>query len=82
MAKLGPSTNGSYGNKDGWQAVGHDQRHESIEGFAHFYEFQVGGVVLMPTTGKLMTIPGKLENPDQGYRYRFLHEEEIAKPGY
>ncbi len=82
MAKVGPTTNGSYGNKDGWQAVGYDQRHESIEGFAHFHEFQVGGVVLMPTTGKLMTIPGKLEKPDQGYRSRFVHEEETAQPGY
>lgn len=82
MAKLGPSTNGHYGNEDGWQAVGYDHRHGSIEGFAHFHEFQVGGIVMMPTSGKLITIPGKLEEPDKGYRSSFSHDDEIAKPGY
>ena len=82
MAKLGPSTNGHYGNKSGWEAVGYDQRHGSIEGFVHFHEFQIGGVSLMPTTGVLKTIPGDLEDPDEGYRSRFSHQDEIAKPGY
>jgi predicted alpha-1,2-mannosidase len=82
MAKPGPSTNGHYGNKQGWEAVGYDFRDSSIEGFPNFHEFQVGGVVFMPTTGKLKTIPGKLENPDQGYRSAFDRKKEIAKPGY
>lgn len=42
MAKLAPSTNGHYGNKNGWEAVGYDARHNSIEGFVHFHEWQVG----------------------------------------
>src|SRR5687768_13543062 len=42
MAKPAPSTNGSYGNEQGWEAVGYDERHESIEGFANFHEFQIG----------------------------------------
>lgn len=82
MAKPAPSTNGHYGNKWGWEAVGYDDRHESIEGFANVHEFQLGGIVLMPTTGKLMTTPGKLENPDFGYRSRFKKDSEIAQPGY
>jgi predicted alpha-1,2-mannosidase len=82
MAKPAPSTNGHYGNKNGWEAVGYDERHESIEGFANVHEFQLGGIVLMPTTGKLQTIPGKLENPDVGYRSRFDKKSEIAEPGY
>jgi putative alpha-1,2-mannosidase len=52
MAKLGPSTDGSYGNKSGWEAVGYEDRHTSIEGFACLHEFQVGGVML-PVAGKL-----------------------------
>src|SRR5687768_15932575 len=40
MAKPAPSTNGSYGNAQGWEAVGYDERHESIEGFSNFHEFQ------------------------------------------
>jgi predicted alpha-1,2-mannosidase len=82
MAKPGPSTNGHYGNRSGWEAVGYDYRHSSIEGFPNFHEFQVGGIVFMPTTGKLKTVPGKLETPDLGYRSRFDRKDEIARPGY
>jgi len=83
MAKPGPSTNGSLGNADGWQATGYDYRDSSIEGFVCTHEFQVGGISLMPTTGKLITIPG---NPDgtgeKGYRSAFSHDEETATAGY
>lgn len=82
LAKPGPSTNGHYGNKDGWEAVGYDSRHNSIEGFANLHEFQVGGIVTAPITGKLQTIPGKLENPDEGYRSRFDKKDEFATAGY
>ncbi|WP_210416862.1 GH92 family glycosyl hydrolase [Echinicola soli] len=82
MAKLGPSTNGSYGNKSGWEAVGYDGRHESIEGFANLHEFQIGGFLFTATTGKLYTVPGTLEKPDEGYRSRFDKEDEVATPGY
>ncbi|MEO6916732.1 MAG: glycoside hydrolase domain-containing protein, partial [Chitinophagaceae bacterium] len=82
MAKPAPSTNGSYGNLNGWEAVGYDERHTSIEGFANIHEFQVGGIVFAPTTGKLQTLAGKLETPDQGYRSRFDKKDEIATAGY
>lgn len=82
MAKLAPTTDGHYGNPSGWEAVGYDCRHGSIEGFASFHEFQVGGVVVAPTTGDIQTVPGSLENPESGYRSRFRKEEETARPGY
>ncbi len=82
MAKPAPATNGSYGNVHGWDATGYDFRHTSIEGFPNFHEFQVGGVVFAPITGKLQTIPGKLENPDEGYRSRFDKKDEISTAGY
>lgn len=82
MAKAAPSTNGSYGNAHGWDAVGYDERHNSIEGFANFHEFQIGGVVFAPITGKLQTLAGKLEDPEGGYRSRFDREDEHATPGY
>lgn len=82
MAKLAPTTDGHLGNPGGWQAVGYDARHTSIEGFANFHEFQVGGVVLAPTVGALQTVPGDLENPESGYRSRFDKEDEVAQPGY
>ena len=82
MAKPAPSTNGSYGNVHGWDATGYDTRHTSIEGFPNFHEFQVGGIVFAPITGKLQTTPGKLENPDGGYRSRFDKKDETATAGY
>ncbi|MEI6945703.1 GH92 family glycosyl hydrolase [Paraflavisolibacter sp. H34] len=82
MAKPAPSTNGSYGNFHGWDATGYDHRHESIEGFPNFHEFQIGGVVFAPITGPLQTTPGKLENPDDGYRSRFDRKDEQATAGY
>ena len=83
MAKPGPSTNGSLGNADGWQATGYDYRDTSIEGFVCTHEFQVGGITIAPSTGLLLTTPG---NPDgtgpRGYRSGFSHEREFATAGY
>ena len=83
MAKPGPSTNGSLGNADGWQATGYDYRDTSIEGFVCTHEFQVGGITVAPSTGQLRTLPG---NPDgtgpKGYRSAYSHDQEYAMAGY
>jgi predicted alpha-1,2-mannosidase len=81
MAKLAPHTN-AYESLGSWLPGGYDDRHTSIEGFGHFHEFQIGGVVVMPTVGELKTIPGTLENPDEGYRSRFDKKDEHSEPGY
>ena len=81
MAKLAPHTN-AYGSAGGWLPCGYDDRQHSIEGFGHFHEFQIGGVVTMPTVGKIKTVPGTLDDPDGGYRSRFDKKDEIAQPGY
>ena len=82
MAKPAPSTNGSLGNKSGWEATGYDYRDNTIEGFPCLHEFQIGGILLMPTVGTVKNIPGKLETPDEGYRSRFDKKDEYATPGY
>lgn len=86
MAKLAPSTDGHYGNPSGWEAVGYDVRHKSIEGFVHFHEWQVGGVSVMPATGRRLLVPGDLEDAEKGikkgYRSLFDHKDEVARPGY
>lgn len=82
MAKLAPSTNGHYGNASGWEAVGYDTRQNSIEGFVHFHEWQVGGVSYMPTTGELKVKPGDLKDTNSGYRSKFDRKNEQAEPGY
>jgi putative alpha-1,2-mannosidase len=83
MAKPAPSTNGHIGNKSGWEATGYDYRDQSIEGFPCLHEFQIGGIVLMPTTGSLKTIPGAVDDSTGiGYRSRFDRTDEIATAGY
>lgn len=83
LAKPGPSTNGHIGNKWGWEATGYDYRDTSIEGFPCLHEFQVGGIVLMPTNGDLCTVPGlPTDSVKTGYRSKFNRDNEIARPGY
>lgn len=82
MAKLAPTTDGHLGNPGGWQAVGYDYRHNTIEGFANLHEFQVGGVVFAPTVGEIQTTPGDTDKPGSGYRSRFDRNTEVATPGY
>ncbi len=82
MAKPAPSTNGSLGNANGWEATGYDYRDSSIEGFANFHEFQVGGIVFAPSVGELQTVAGTPENPESGYRSRFDRKDEICTAGY
>ena len=81
MAKLAPHTN-AYNSPGAWMPCGYDDRHTSIEGFGHFHEFQVGGLVTMPTVGDIKTVPGTLEDPDAGYRSRFDKADEKAEAGY
>ena len=81
MAKLAPHTN-AYNSLGSWGPTGYDDRHTSIEGFGHFHEFQIGGLVYMPIVGDLKTVPGTLEDPDSGYRSQFNKSNESAKPGY
>ena len=82
MAKLGASTNGTYGNKEGWEAVGYEDGHTSIDGFPCLHEFQIGGIALMPIVGKAWTVPGRMDAPAEGWRSTFDKAAETASPGY
>lgn len=76
MVKLSPDN-----QQKGWKA-GYEYKINNISGFSHLHSWTMGGLLMMPTTGKLQIIPGKEKNPDLGYRSRFSHENEIAKAGY
>lgn len=74
---------------EGWTyCAGYVYSESSIMGFSHTHWSGVGMVnggeiLLMPTTStKLKIVPGSLENPDEGYRSRFDHNDETASPGY
>ena len=73
----------------GWTyCAGYVYSGTSIMGFSHTHWSGVGmtnggDVLLMPVTGKkLQIVPGPQNNPDEGYRSRFSHEDETASPGY
>jgi predicted alpha-1,2-mannosidase len=83
MVQLSPDT-----GTEGWDwCSGYHYSDSSLLGFSHLHRSGMGAgdwgdVLLVPTTGELKITPGSKENPDEGYRSRFSHEEETASPGY
>lgn len=67
---------------------GYSDEHTSIEGFAFTqmsgvgWYGDLGNFLVMPTTGKLKTISGSLEHPENGYRSRYDKDSEVATAGY
>jgi len=83
MVQLSPDT-----GTEGWDwSSGYHYSDSSLLGFSHLHRSGMGAgdwgdVLLIPTTGELKVTPGSKENPGEGYRSRFSHEEETASPGY
>lgn len=67
---------------------GYSYEHTSIEGFAFTqmsgigWYGDLGNFLVMPTTGELKTVAGPLDDPDKGYRSRYLKDDEKAAAGY
>ncbi len=76
MVKLSPDN-----ERRKWKA-GYEYLIENIAGFSHLHSWTMGGLLTMPTTGELKTVPGSENEPDKGYRSRFSHDNEFASPGY
>ncbi|MCD6304175.1 MAG: GH92 family glycosyl hydrolase, partial [Planctomycetes bacterium] len=76
MVKLSPDN-----QRRCWKA-GYEYTITNIAGFSHLHSWTMGGLLTMPTVGKLQVVPGGEKTPDAGYRSRFRHETEIARPGY
>src|SRR5215469_7843885 len=83
MVQLSPDT---YNNGWDW-CSGYHYSDSSIMGFSHTHLSGTGAsdmldFLLMPGTGPTKLFPGSRQNPGEGYRSRFSHEEEISVPGY
>jgi len=76
MVKLSPDN-----QELGWKA-GYEYDIDNIAGFSHLHSWTMAGLLCMPATGPLKTIPGTEKDPDRGYRSRFSHSTEEASPGY
>lgn len=67
---------------------GYSYEHNSIEGFALTqmsgvgWYGDLGNFLVMPTTGKLKTSAGTLDNPSVGYRSHYSKASEKASAGY
>ena len=83
MVQLSPDT-----FNEGWDwCSGYHYSDSSIMGFSHTHLSGTGNsdmldFLLMPGTGPAKIFPGLRQNPGEGYRSRFSHEEEFAEPGY
>jgi predicted alpha-1,2-mannosidase len=83
MVQVGPDT-----GVEGWDwCSGYHASDSSIMGFSHNHMSgtglpALGDVLIMPVTGEHRFEPGDKKTPEQGYRSRFSHETEVAKPGY
>jgi predicted alpha-1,2-mannosidase len=67
--------------------AGYQYADKTIVGFSHTHmngtgHSDLGDFLIMPTTGKVKFNPGTKDVPGSGYRSRFSHEKESAKPGY
>lgn len=68
-------------------ASGYDYNNPTIVGFSHTHLSGTGvadlfDILMMPTTGEIRTNAGDEKTPGSGYRSRFSHKEESARPGY
>ncbi len=81
MVQLSPDTRDST-----WDGCsGYHYSDSSILGFSHNHLTgtgcaDLGNILLMPTVGTLKLTPGA--RPGEGYRARFSHQDEVARPGY
>ena len=73
---------------DGWDwCSGYHISDTSIMGFSHTHLSGTGcgdllDFLVMAGTGPVKLDPGPRSNPDQGYRSRFDHTDEVIEPGY
>ena len=94
MVQLSPQTNfevmfkeGKYNSATYEYCAGYQYRDTTIIGFAHTNfsgtgHSDLGDLLVMPTTGKLVLDPIKTENGEKGFYSTFSHDNENSKAGY
>lgn len=95
MVQLSPQTNfevmfkddGSYNKATYEYCAGYQYRDTTIVGFAHTNfsgtgHSDLGDLLVMPTTGKLVLDPIKTKEGGKGFYSKFSHQNETAKAGY
>ena len=87
MVQVSPDTALKNVGKSYPWCAGYKYSDKTILGFSHTHfsgtgHSDLGDIMIMPTTGKLILEPGSENKPEEGYRSRFSHKKEFAEPGY
>ncbi|GAA0735322.1 GH92 family glycosyl hydrolase [Sphingomonas japonica] len=89
MVQLSPDTDTGCTIRDCYDhAAGYRHDDPTIQGFSHTHfsgsgHSDLGDFLVMPVAGDMVPIePGDAKIPGSGYRSRFSHEREEARPGY
>ncbi|MFA4864922.1 MAG: glycoside hydrolase family 92 protein, partial [Bacteroidales bacterium] len=94
MVQLSPDTDTISFEKDGKYngevyayCSGYQYDDPTIVGFSHTHfsgtgHSDLGDFLIMPTVGALQLNPGTAVHPENGYRSAYLHQNEVAEPGY
>ncbi|MFY0654943.1 MAG: GH92 family glycosyl hydrolase [Cyclobacteriaceae bacterium] len=88
MVPFGAVSAGPDWETIGWDAAGgYHYDAKNIKGFSQVHLSgtgltEGGDLLLVPTVGEIQVNSGSHDDPDAGYRSRFSHEDESARPGY
>ena len=79
--------NGKYNPEVYTFCAGYRYQDPTIVGFSHTHfsgtgHSDLGDILVMPITGKLFMNPGTADKPENGFRSRFNHKNEVAEPNY
>ena len=73
---------------EGWDwCSGYHDTDTSLMGFSHTHLSGTGAaglldILLIPNAGEVKWISGSRENPSEGYRSPFSHDDEVMEPGF
>jgi predicted alpha-1,2-mannosidase len=89
MVQLSPDTDTTHQVRESYKwAAGYRYTDPTIEGFSHTHFSGAGhsdlaDFLVMPVSGDTVPLePGDANKPGSGYRSRFSHGGEVARPGY
>ena len=87
MVQLSPDTQIRPVKQSYKWAAGYRYSDTTILGFSHTHfsgagHSDLGDVLVQPVSGDVHLDPGDIDKPGSGYRSRFSHASETAKPGY
>lgn len=76
-----------YNGKVYEYCAGYQYADKTIVGFSHTHfngtgHSDLGDFLVMPTIGKLQMNPGTADNPENGYRSKFSHANEVSEANY